>query len=236
MANKRAKDPAFLFYSSDFLTGVADLTMEERGQYITLLCLQHQKGRLSGKAVALAAASVSEDVLSKFKKDENGLYYSERLEIEIEKRAKHSQKQSDRAKEGWKKRRNNKNSGNAAAMPLENENENENISGNENTIESKEAPELKFPYDDQGFQMHWNHWKDYKKKEFKFSYKSQQSEQAALIKLSKLSGSSEEAIAVINQSMENGWKGFFKLREDASEKKSDDSYQQILRVAAKMAR
>ena len=41
------RDPAFLFYSSDFLSGIADLNMEERGQYITLLCVQHQKGRLN---------------------------------------------------------------------------------------------------------------------------------------------------------------------------------------------
>ena len=34
MANK---DPAFLFYSSDFITGCMGLTMEERGQYITLI-------------------------------------------------------------------------------------------------------------------------------------------------------------------------------------------------------
>ena len=81
------KDPAYLFYSSDFLTGCASLTMEERGQYITLLCLEHQLGRLSEKTIRLSVGSVSVDVLAKFKQDENGLLYNERLEIEIEKRA-----------------------------------------------------------------------------------------------------------------------------------------------------
>tara|TARA_R110002050_G_scaffold268962_1_gene411152 strand:- start:225 stop:347 length:123 start_codon:yes stop_codon:yes gene_type:complete len=33
-----AKAPAFQLYAQDFLTGVMDLTMEERGVYITLLC------------------------------------------------------------------------------------------------------------------------------------------------------------------------------------------------------
>ena len=39
------KDPAFLFYSSDFLSGTMLMTDEEIGQYIKLLCLQHQKRR-----------------------------------------------------------------------------------------------------------------------------------------------------------------------------------------------
>lgn len=133
-----SKDPAFLFYSSDFLSGVQDLTMEERGQYITLLCLQHQKGRLTEKLIRLscgnAAASirhlsgiVSADVLAKFRQDENGFFYNERLEVEIEKRKVHSLKQSDRAKEGWKKRKEKSDAAAyAMAMPLEDENENEN--------------------------------------------------------------------------------------------------------------
>lgn len=124
-----AKDPAFLFYSSDFLAGVSDLTMEERGQYITLLCLQHQKsGRLSRKAVAIAVPNAAADVMAKFKEDENGLLYNERLEKESIKRREHSEKQRQRAVEGWKKRKaKNDTTAYAAALPLGNENEIENI-------------------------------------------------------------------------------------------------------------
>lgn len=81
------KDPAFLFYPSDFLTGCTNLTMDERGQYISLLCIQHQTGHLSEKTIRLSVGNVSVDVLSKFQQDENGLYYNERLESEIEKRS-----------------------------------------------------------------------------------------------------------------------------------------------------
>lgn len=81
-----AKDPAVLLYTSDFLSGCAGLTMEERGQYITLLCLQHQQGHLSEKTCRLTIGSISVDVLDKFKKDETGLLYNERMDIEIEKR------------------------------------------------------------------------------------------------------------------------------------------------------
>ena len=81
-----SKDPAVLFYTQDFLTGCTDLTFEERGQYITLLCLQHQKGHLSEKTIRLTLGSVSVDVMSKFLMDEEGCYYNERMEEEINKR------------------------------------------------------------------------------------------------------------------------------------------------------
>ena len=97
------KDPAFLFYSGDFLTGVVDLTMEERGQYITLLCLQHQKGRLSKKVISLTVTGVSKDVISKFDVDDNGLYFNARLENEVIKRAKHSERQKENINKRWNK-------------------------------------------------------------------------------------------------------------------------------------
>ncbi|CAL2084889.1 DUF1376 domain-containing protein [Tenacibaculum sp. 190524A02b] len=41
-----AKDPAFLFYSKDWIQGTADMFPEEKGVYIDLLCHQHQTGSL----------------------------------------------------------------------------------------------------------------------------------------------------------------------------------------------
>jgi len=129
------KDPAFLFYSSDFLAGVQDLTMEERGQYITLLCLQHQKGRLTEKMIRLCCGNAAADVLAKFHQDEDGLFFNQRLEIEVGKRKAHAEKQRTRAIDGWKKRKNQNcdtdatasTAAYATAMPLVNINENENI-------------------------------------------------------------------------------------------------------------
>lgn len=125
------KDPAFLFYSNDFLTGVSDLTFEERGQYITLLALQHQKGHLTEKIIKITVPNVSEDVLAKFSIDEDGKYYNERLEKESNKRAEHSKKQKERALKGWEKRKNRQSrsstTADAAALPLENENVNKDV-------------------------------------------------------------------------------------------------------------
>lgn len=121
-----SKDPAFLFYASDFLTGVSDLSMDERGVYITLLCLQHQKGRLTKKVIGLCGGNATADVLAKFRQDENGLFYNERLEVEIDKRKQHAEKQRQRAVDGWKKRKEDVCHGNATAMPLEDINRNVN--------------------------------------------------------------------------------------------------------------
>jgi len=128
------RDPAFLFYSSDFLTGCASLTMEERGQYITLLCLEHQLGRLSEKTIRLSVGSVSVDVLEKFKHDENGLLYNERLEIEIEKRSNFiDTRRTNGLKGGRPKVENNKPIGLANGKP--NGKPNEKLIENENVIE-----------------------------------------------------------------------------------------------------
>lgn len=119
-----SKDPAFLFYSSDFLTGVMDLTMEERGQYITLLCLQHQKGHLNEKTICLSVGNVSVDVMKKFKQDSDGLFYNERTEEEIQKRSKYAE---SRRKNGSLGGRPKKPYAKPYDKPSENHTENENI-------------------------------------------------------------------------------------------------------------
>jgi len=121
-----AKDPAFLFYSSDFLNGVADLTMEERGQFITLLCLQHQKGTLTDKTIRLCLGSVSVDVLSKFTKDKDGNFYNERLMDEIEKRIQFTESRRNNGSKGGRPKNNTKPLGLAKHNLMEDENENEN--------------------------------------------------------------------------------------------------------------
>ena len=82
-----AKDPAVLFYTSDFLSGTCGLTMDERGQYITLLCVQHLQGHLSEKTIRLSVGEISEDVRAKFVEDEQGLLFNPRMDEEKAKRA-----------------------------------------------------------------------------------------------------------------------------------------------------
>jgi uncharacterized protein YdaU (DUF1376 family) len=49
-----AKDPAFLFYSKDWMEGTAEMLPEEKGVYIDLLAHQHQNGSLPADTKRLA--------------------------------------------------------------------------------------------------------------------------------------------------------------------------------------
>lgn len=81
-----AKDPAFLFYPGDFNTGTQFFTDEQVGKYMRLLMAQHQHGHLSEEQVIFICKSYDKHIMNKFKKDSAGLWFNERLEIEITKR------------------------------------------------------------------------------------------------------------------------------------------------------
>lgn len=146
-----AKDPAFLFYTSDFLVGTITMTHEQVGIYIRLLCLQHQKGKLTEQDMVHFGATNHSVILEKFN-CEDGCYYNERLSYESEKRKKHSEHQKMNAKKRWQCQTDAKSmpnvcDGNAMAMPLENENENENVI--ENVLKGGAGGKMKIPaYDE----------------------------------------------------------------------------------------
>lgn len=81
-----AKDPAFLFYSQDFIVGVQTMPFEDRGKYITILCQMHQQGRLDEETIRFLVGSISDKLRLKFLVDEKGLWYNKRLEDETAKR------------------------------------------------------------------------------------------------------------------------------------------------------
>ena len=86
-----SKDPAFLFYSSDFLTGTLLMSMEQKGKFITLLCIQHQKGHMSERDMLQICGTYDEDIFDKFQKDSDGKFFNERLKEEIDKRKSYSE-------------------------------------------------------------------------------------------------------------------------------------------------
>ena len=86
-------------------------------------------------------------------------------------------------------------------------------------VKEEEKEEVVLPFDSENFNEQWQVWKDYKKKEHKFNFRSAGSEQASLIELSNLSGGDEaKAIQIIHQSMANGWKGFFEIKNNVNGK------------------
>lgn len=80
-----AKDPAVLFYTSDFLSGTFTMTHEQVGKYIRLLCLQHQKGVLSEKDMINVCGTYDEDVFLKFEKS-GKTFFNKRMKDEADRR------------------------------------------------------------------------------------------------------------------------------------------------------
>ena len=130
-----SKDPAFLFYSSDFLTGTLLMSMEQKGKFITLLCIQHQKGHLSEKDMLHICGSYDEDVFTKFQKDEQGKFYNIRLEEEVDKRKAYSESRRNNRK----KKEDMNNTSLSYVEHMENENENEDL------IEKKKVARFQKP-------------------------------------------------------------------------------------------
>lgn len=64
------------------------MSFEERGIYITILCHMADKGKLSEEHMNNICKSYvfSTELKSKFKRDDNDLFYNERLLLEVEKR------------------------------------------------------------------------------------------------------------------------------------------------------
>lgn len=125
-----AKDPAFLFYSSDFLTGTMFMSYEQIGLYIKMLCVQHQHGgRIDTNVLRNECNRITggDTVLNKFMHDERGSY-SERLNEEMEKRKEKSVKASESIKKRWAKHKYDSNTN-----VLRSENENEDVNEDVNT-------------------------------------------------------------------------------------------------------
>ena len=99
----KQKDPAFLFYSSDWLTGTMLMGFEDKGKYIYLLSVMHQTGRMNEETIRLLVGNLSDALKAKFKIDSTGLFYNERLEFEIEKRLKFTESRRANGKKGGRK-------------------------------------------------------------------------------------------------------------------------------------
>jgi hypothetical protein len=121
-----AKDPAVLFYTSDFLSGTFTMDNEQVGKYIRLLCLQHQKGKLSEKDMLSICKAYDNEIWDKFK-IEDGLYYNERMFNETIRRQKFSESRRNNAKSPKKE-----STSKAYAEHIETETENRTITINEN--------------------------------------------------------------------------------------------------------
>jgi uncharacterized protein YdaU (DUF1376 family) len=150
------KDPAFLFYSSDFLTGTMFMSNEQIGIYTRLLCAQHQHGAMIEERAFDSLVKDDSLIRSKFIKCDGG-YYNERLLHEMSLRNQKSNNISAAMKDVWEKRKiesykksiesyKNPNSkllkNDTKLIGIEDENENEDDIKNKGIKDKKEIPDF----------------------------------------------------------------------------------------------
>lgn len=83
----KGKDPAFLFYPTDFMGMTIDLNYEERGIFITLLCMQFLNGHISDfSMLKIMGEEQNKTLWDKFETDINGNYFNVWLDERIEER------------------------------------------------------------------------------------------------------------------------------------------------------
>jgi uncharacterized protein YdaU (DUF1376 family) len=104
-----AKSPAFQFYAENFLGGTADMSAEEVGMYIRLLCHQWHRGGLPDddkKLLLLSGGKKSAlvEVKKKFFVDEDGLLKNRRLEATREEQKQYREAKSVAGKHGAEKK------------------------------------------------------------------------------------------------------------------------------------
>lgn len=199
-----AKDPAFMFYSSDFLVGTMTMSFEDKGKYITILSYMHQNGRISEETIRLLVGSVSDMLRLKFSQDKDGNWFNNRLESEIEKRKNFVSSRQENGKKGGRPPKiKEKSIKKTYAKPKQNLPEDDNINDNINKYSFINIS---------GFEKIFERWIDYKKAR-KEKYKSDDSLKSAYNKLVKLSeGNPENAHEIIDEAISNNWAGFFALK------------------------
>lgn len=81
-----AKDPAMLWYPSDYVSGTMGMSFEQKGAYMDLLMLQFSRGHMTCDMIGHTVGQLWDGIKDKFKKDDEGLWYNERVDKEKYKR------------------------------------------------------------------------------------------------------------------------------------------------------
>jgi uncharacterized protein YdaU (DUF1376 family) len=209
-----AKDPAFLFYSNDFDADTKFMSDEQVGKYLRLLIAQHQHGHLTEKQVLFICKTYDVEIMQKFAQDSENKFFNQRLDKEIERRKGFSESRSNNRK--GKKTEQVKKISKSYVNHMETETETETITetNNKKGIDFQNFSEL--------FKEKWSEWKKYKKDQFNFTFKSGSTEQTSLNQLQTLSNGNEHtASKIIEQSIANGWKGFFAIKSESNDRDAD---------------
>jgi len=201
-----AKDPAFLFYSQDFITGTMFMSDEETGKYVRLLCAQHQKGGLIDKTAFNLIVGNSKLLREKFIETEDG-FFNERLMEEMVKRQKKSSNLSDNAKTRWSMQKQSKCKANAEHQHIPPEDEDESESKDINN-KGKEA----FVLPDWIPEETWKAYLEIRNK--KKAAKTVYALNLVIKELQKIKKEhGHNPVDVLNKSIKSGWTDVYPLKD-----------------------
>ncbi len=228
-----ANNPKFNFYVNDFEGGTRHMTDAELGCYVRLLLAQFNRGgtlKNDKKFLARFCTSLNEswDIVSeKFIEVTSGEIQNIRMEVERQKSESFSKSRAENRRK--KEEESETQEEDMLYTTNTNEQTSEEVVGNGNGLGNGigkgkgnkggaggKKHSVSMPFNGT-FQGVWDEWLIYKKQQHNFSYKTGGSEQAALHELVSLAyGKEENAIAIIQQSMANGWKGLFALKNNSN--------------------
>ena len=128
-SDTKRKAPAFQFYADDFLAGTSDMSPEEVGGYIRLLCHQWTKGGIpndeerAARMAGLMGSPSIRYVLAKFSLCDDGMLRNARMESVRAESEAYRSSQSEAGRKGaiirWKMKRNDGNpNGEPMATPV----------------------------------------------------------------------------------------------------------------------
>lgn len=197
---------SFIIYRS-FYEAIADLPETDQAAIWMAICeysLDFKEPELKGMQKTIFTL-IKPQLDANIKKYENGCRPKKKRNGS-ETEAK--QKQNGSETEAKRKRSRSK----AEANVNDNDNDNQNVNQNDNDNQNHLG--VMFPFDSSEFKSEWELWCEFRKENGWKKYAAI-GEQAALSKLAKLAnGDERKAIAVIRQSIENNWKGFFDIKNE----------------------
>jgi hypothetical protein len=197
------KNPAVLFYTGDFLSGTLLFTDEQVGQYIKLLCAQHQlyPNFIPESYVLTICKTLDSPVVKKFLKTTLG-YYNDRMRIEIERRNNFCTSRSlNRLNKRLK-----------TEVKTKPEKKESTKKYNVEILDFYNKKGIGFDFIGADYLPAFSEFLEYKKREFNDTYKSQKTVVIAFEKFKEYCGTAENSSEYLKSIIANRWRGLFPIK------------------------
>ena len=138
-------------------------------------------------------------------------FFKNQFDLDSEKYLQRCEKNSENVKKRWNKEDTNVNERKQSITKRTDKDKDKDIDKEKD--KDKDIDIVVYPFHTERFSDAWNFWLKFKKDSFRFTYKTPISEQTALKQLFEISNGKEEtALSIIENSVANGYKGLFPLK------------------------